>query len=526
MKNIFNSVQVIEPRTNIFSMPCDKKLSLNIGDLVPIHIQETIPGDRMTMGTDSLLRLAPMVAPAMGQIDVYVHHWFVAKRLLWENWETFMTGGQDPSIMPAMPYCEGLINNVGDLADHLGLPIADDTTVGLNKITVDQFAAYQMVYNEWYRDQNLIQPVNYKLTDGDNGSNTDLFTLRKRAWEHDYFTASLPFAQKGPAVEIPVGEFNDVPIIENLASSNAAAFRNANSGIITAGGYTSVISDIPVGGANYGVAVDGSGTPIFLDPNGTLLAQTSSLTAEAATINNLRVAEALQRWMERNARGGSRYSEYILHNFGVRTSDTRLQRPNYLGGSKQPVIISEVLQTSESVDTPQGNMAGHGVSAGSGKAFRYFCEEHGWIISIMSIMPRPVYQQGIAKHFQKFDRMEFADPIFAHLGEQVVTNDELYYEATVPNTNKETFGYLPRYAEYRYNPSTVAGEFRTNLSFWTIGRIFASRPLLNQSFIEVQASDIDRIFAVQDEDFDRIYAHVYHRIKMQRKLPLFGTPIG
>lgn len=526
MKNIFNSVEVYIPRSNVFSIPCDKKLSFNMGELVPVHLQECIPGDRITMGTDALLRLAPLVSPVMGQMDVFIHHWFVAKRLVWANWETFMTGGQDPSIMPAYPFLEDLIVEVGSLSDHMGLPIADATTDGIDKIGADAHAAYQMIYQEWYRDQNLIEDVDYKLIDGDNSANTDLTVLRKRAWEHDYFTAALPWAQKGPAVEIPIGEFTDVDVFYSNPTFANTAIVNSNPGIISAGGNTSLLSEVPGGGANYGRFADGALTSVAYDPNGTLKAETSTLSAEAATINNLRVAEALQRWMERNARGGSRYAEYILHNFGVRSSDSRLQRPNYLGGSKQPMIISEVLQTSESSETPQGNMSGHGVSAGSGKAFRYFCEEHGWIISIISVMPKPVYQQGIPKHFKKFDRMEFADPIFAHLGEQEVKNYELYYESSTPNTNNETFGYLPRYAEYRYNPSTVSGEFRTNLAFWTLSRIFASRPGLNQQFIEMDYTELDRIFAVTDPDSDRIYAHIYHRIKAVRKLPLFGTPIG
>lgn len=498
--NIFNTIQLTNPKSNVFDMSYDHKLSCKMGFLVPVHIQDCIPGDRISMGTDSLLRFAPLIAPVMHRVNVTVHHFAIPKRLIWPNWEKFITGGQDPEEMPSLPFFQNQLFGAGSLADYMGLPV-DET---IDKVSAMPFAAYQMVYNEYYRDQNLIEEVDFALIDGNNNLNAgNLIALRRRAWEHDYFTASLPFAQKGPAVSIPVGEFNDVPVAVN-SGPGTVQFVATNSNPYAALSTTPIQDpDVPI-------------------PNDYMFARTSMLDAGAATINNLRVAFRLQEWFERNARGGTRYKEAILAHFGVRTSDARLDRPEYLGGSKQPMVISEVLQTSESSETPQANMAGHGVSAGSGKNFRCFIEEHSFIISIMSILPVTAYQQGIPKIFSMFDRLDYPFPVFAHLGEQEVKNREIYYKFDDGVANDLTFGYIPRYADYRYIASRVSGEFKTTLSYWHMGRIFASRPSLNQSFVE--ADPTTRIFAVEDPEADHIYAHLFHRIKAVRKLPKFGTP--
>ncbi len=248
--------------------------------------------------------------------------------------------------------------------------------------------------------------------------------------------------------------------------------------------------------------------------------------AESVSINNLRTSMKVQEWLEKLARGGSRYIEVIGSMFGVRGSDARLQRPEYIGGSKQPVIISEVLQTSESSTTPQGSMAGHGLSAGRGKQFSYYTEEHGYIIGIASILPDTAYQQGVPRHFSRTDNLDYAWPTLAHLGEQEILNKELYYAGD--GADEETFGYIPRYSEYRYVPSRVAGDFRENLAFWHLGRIFDSRPNLNKSFIKAQ-SDVsggirNDIFAVEDPSSQKMWCHFFHQVHSRRKLPKYGTP--
>lgn len=249
-------------------------------------------------------------------------------------------------------------------------------------------------------------------------------------------------------------------------------------------------------------------------------------SVDAATINDLRRAFRLQEWLEKMARGGSRYIEQILVHFGVKSSDARLQRPEFLGGSKLPVIVSEVLQTAQdisSVDdsTPLGTMAGHGLSAGRGNNISYYAEEHGYIFGIMSVTPLTAYQQGLHRHWTRRSYLDYAWPSFAHIGEQEVLNKELYFDSS-DDKNDETFGYVPRYSEYKYMASRVAGDFRENLAFWHLGRIFESRPALNTEFIECNPRK--DIFAVQDNDTQSLWSHVYHSIRVTRRLPKYGTP--
>jgi hypothetical protein len=252
-----------------------------------------------------------------------------------------------------------------------------------------------------------------------------------------------------------------------------------------------------------------------------LFASADNMEVQPTTINELRRAFRLQEWLEKNARGGTRYIENILAHFGVKSSDSRLQRPEYITGVKSPVVVSEVLQTGQSDTTPQGNMAGHGISVTSGRTGSYYCEEHGYIIGIMSVMPKTAYQQGIPKTFLKNDPLDYFWPSFAHIGEQEVQVQELY----AYTSNKEnTFGYVPRYAEYKYMPSRVAGDFRTTLDYWHLGRIFDSEPSLNQDFIECTPSATSRIFAVEDPDAQKLYCHVLNKIKAVRPMPKYGTP--
>jgi hypothetical protein len=506
--NIFNSVQVQKPKKNVFDLTHDVKLSGKMGNLIPVLVNECVPGDTFQIGCDSLIRFAPLTAPVMHRMDVSVHYFFVPNRILWDNWEKFITDANSQHVLPFID----IYNNSGGsdwnaqrlkFADYLGVPPPPSGTSYSDRQAINAlpFAGYQAIYNEYYRDQNLCPEVDYKLRDGNNWSNqTDierLGNMRNRAWEHDYFTASLPFAQKGAAVDIPLGEIN----------GNAQVYlNNPNGGTTLTGAPFNAIAD---------QLIDGS-----IDADA-LLANTDGMELGATTINDLRRAFRLQEWLEKNARGGTRYIENILMHFGVRSSDKRLQRPEYITGVKTPVVISEVLNTTgEDGGLPQGNMAGHGVAVSTGKYGTYFCEEHGYIIGIMSIMPKTAYQQGIPKTYLKNDPLDFFWPSFAHIGEQPVINSEIYaYTAT----RNDTFGYVPRYAEYKFMPSRVAGDFRTTLDYWHLGRIFANQPALNQTFIECTPEQCDRIFAVQSEE-DYLFCHVLNKIRAVRPMPKFGTP--
>lgn len=467
-----------------------------MGELIPTMLMECVPSDKIKLGCESLLRFAPLVSPMMHRVDVSMHYFFVPSRILWDNWEKFITNTPNPTVLPAFPTI--LLNSpVGErLVDYFGIPPNADRDVNAMP-----FAAYQLIYNEYYRDQNLQTAIDFKLVDGDNSANLDLLLLQKRAWEHDYFTAALPFAQKGDAVSIPIAGFADVPVARN---PSGAGFTN----VATALGVTPLV--IP------------PADPVDLsDPSGqALFAQTSQLDAQSATINDLRRAFRLQEWLEKAARGGSRYFESILSFFGIKSPDSRLQRPEYITGTKSPVQISEVLQTSETADTPQGNMAGHGVSVTNGKYGNYTCQEHGYIIGIMSVMPKTAYQDGLHRMWRKTtDPFQYYFPQFDHIGEQEVLQEEVFAGSLTPNA---TFGYVPRYAEYKFLNSRVAGDFRSSLDFWHMGRKFTSQPLLNSDFITCDPTH--RVFAVTDPEEQKLWCHIYHSVKAIRPMSKFSTP--
>ena len=506
--NLFNSIKLMKPKKNVFDLTHDVKLSCDMGNLVPIMTLEAVPGDKFQISAESLIRFAPMTAPVMHRMDVSMHYFFVPNRILWPNWEKFITNEDSGIVSPYLDYSDAYSAGSQKFMDYLGVPppLAGSSA----QISAIPAAAYQCIYNEYYRDQNLVAPIDYKLIDGNNSPNAPALTeLRKRAWEHDYFTASLPFAQKGSAVDIPLGNIS-VPYTK-IQGRNTNGVTGDVQGV---GGYAYDLDNLPAPIAGNGLWV----------PN-------INADVDPTTINDLRRAFKLQEWLEKNARGGTRYVESILTHFGVKSSDARLQRPEYITGTKTPVVISEVLNTTGSFEAgdpanptsnPQGTMAGHGIAVTSGNGGSYYCEEHGYIIGIMSIMPKTAYQQGIPRTFLKFENLDYFWPTFANIGEQEVQNQEIYaYTGTATNT----FGYVPRYSEYKYMPSRVAGEFRTNLDYWHLGRIFATQPALNQTFVECAPANTKRIFAVTDEQTDSLYCHVLNKVKAIRPMPKYGTPM-
>jgi len=530
--NLFETVKTAGAPRSTFDLSHNVKFSMKQGTLTPVMAMEIVPGDHIKGSVDSLIRFAPLIAPVMHRYKSSIHYWFVPYRLVWPNWQKFITStmADDTPVLPTL-ICAGSGNKAGSLYDYLGGGVADEE--GVVNVTVNalHFAAYQMIYNEKYRDQNLIDPVNYILDDGDNTDNaSELVQLRRRAWEHDYFTSCLPFAQKGDTVDIPVGDFTDVPVEFDLTSGHSGRFRRSD-------GLNFTGEDDKTVGANTATSTvqhpdmylrdtsDGSDPQAAVyDPNGTLLARTSELMAEAATINNLRLAVQLQKYFEAAARGGTRYYEWVKSMFGVTPSDARFQQPEFLGGSVSNVVVSEVLQNSETSETPQGNMAGHGYSIGSGKQFSRYFEEYGVVIGIMNVQPEPAYQQGMPRSFSRRLPTDFYNPYFANLGEQEVLTREIFCTG-LPQFDDVLFGYNPRFSEYKYMPSRSAGQFKTTLNFWTATRIFdAGVPALNGNF--VTADPTKRVFADEDTQDDELWCQVFNNIVASRPMPFYGTPAG
>lgn len=516
LKNVFKSLALPRVKTNKFDLSHDVKMSFNMSQLIPTTVAEVLPGDSFQINFENFLRFAPLISPIMHKVYVKTNYFFVPNRILWTGWEDFITGESDD----APPTINGLNTlDSKSLADYMGIP--NDITNSVITANALPFAAYAKIWDDYYRDENLqdeICPSN--LIPGNNPLIKAIAEAspQKRAWMHDYFTSALPFAQKGDAVTLPLtnNEQIDVtqktdpltqpPIITQMGANIGVPQTGADLGSQAAGGNLSDQND-----SNFSVGID---------PNGHWEVD---INEEATDINTLRRAFRLQEWLEKNARGGTRYIENIFAHFDQKSSDQRLQRPEYIGGDTQYMRISEVLSTAQVTDTiPQGNMAGHGISVGGSKNFKYKAEEHGFIIGIISVQPDTAYQQGLHRMFNRNDKLDYAWPTFANIGEQEILNQEVYAQVGSIDSLRSTFGYVPRYSEYKYLNSRVAGEFRTNLAFWHLGRIFASQPQLNQEFIQCNASN--RIFALNDEDSDTIYAHIYNNVHAVRKLPKYGIP--
>lgn len=486
-----------------------KLFSADMGKLIPVSWFEALPGDSIQGLTSALIRVSPLLAPVMHPVSVRFHWWFVPNRLVWEDWEDFITGGPDGMDASEHPYISTGAGGaaVGSLFDYMGVPTG--ATAQNLEVNALPFRAYDLIYNQNYRDQDLVTELTIDKTSGqDTTSATDVQSI---AWEKDGFTAARPWTQKGPEVTLPLG--------------TSATVNLAGTGVGTSAGKQLIrrVSDHGIPGANInlgaeggvGALQEGGGTTDYvLDPAGTLYADLSG--ASAVDVNTVRRAFALQRYEEARAMYGSRYTEYLRY-LGVRSSDARLQRPEYLGGGKSALAFSEVLQSAPnaasgtSEDEGVGELKGHGVAATRTRPWRRFFEEHGIVMCLMSVRPRTMYANSLNRAFSRQTKEDYFQKELERIGQQEVYRREIYAQSDA-NGGNTVFGYNDRYYEYRHIPSTVAAEFRDTLDYWHMARILSGAPTLNASFIT--CTPTDRIYA--STSTDPLWCMTSHKVRARR----------
>lgn len=488
------------------SLSHHKLQTFDMGELVPIGCFEVLPGDTIQQQTSFLIRVSPMLAPVMHPVVARIHHWFVPYRLIWDSWEDFITGGPD-GLNASVPPTRTGNQGVGSLFDYLGVPTGVTTTVSMLPIR-----AYSLIWNEWYRDQDLQAELTISKASGNDTSTAA--ALQNVCWEKDYFTTARPWPQKGAEVTLPLGL--TAPVRSTGSQPSARGAGGVYGALITTG---SPNPNIQVSGTSAGAfdwgAAGATATGLETDLSG----------ATAASINDLREAFALQRYAEARARYGSRYTEYLRY-LGVESSDARLQRPEYLGGGKQLVQMSEVLQTAPTTSgTPNigvGNLLGHGIGAMRSNRYRRYFQEHGIVLTLASVKPKTMYVQGQRRMWSRTTKEDYWQKELEHIGQQEILNKEIYAAAASPDA---VFGYQDRYDEYRRLESGIAGEFRggsPNLDYWHMARIFASAPTLNADF--VKANPTKRIHAVQTNDV--LWTMANHSIQARRMVAKVGTSFG
>ena len=479
-RNVYSHVGGLFPGRTAFDLSYEKKFTCDMAQLIPVMCDEVVPGDIFQIGAQAVIRFQPLVAPILHEVNMYVHYFFVPYRLLWDDWEDFISGGVDGTFADPIPEWEPTDTTVGSLWDFFGFPTGVDPD-GAYPIDFPR-RAYNFIWNEYYRDETLQTEV--VLTNE---------TILNRDWEKDYFTSSLPWQQRGTAPALPIS-----------GHSHAIWPTTVATGTLTNLQYMST-------SLTPSTALSKS----FLDNN--IVDLSSATTFDIA---DLRLAFQIQKWLERNARAGARYTEFLRSHFGVAPRDERLQRPEYIGGCKSPVIISEVLQTSSTDATSaQGNLAGHGLTVANQYCGKYHAEEFGLIMGIMSVMPRSAYSQGIDRQWLRRTKYDFYFPEFANLSEQAIINAEIYATGVLAD-NQNIFGYQGRYDEMRTKNNLIVSQMRSTFDYWHLGRQFASAPALNASFVScVPRKDI---FAVPSEP--GLIVNFGNVIKAIRPLPYMAEP--
>lgn len=580
--SIFDSIPLPKLKRSTFNLSHDVKLTAELGKLVPVLCQPVLPGDKWNLSSQFLCRVSPLLAPLMHRVNVYFHTFFVPNRLVWSHWEEYITQGVNGKDKPVLPYftpyqmASCYVHQrkwsggnktddfrLGSLGDYMGLPtnrfsFEPASLDTLTKISQLPFRAYQLIYNEYYRDETLQEEIDIQVdSDGalkDNlvkitessghatltYNDQPLFYLRNRCWRKDYFSGALPFPQRLADAEVTLPLAGEADIVKkgDFVSPQSNPFSGDDLLQQSMGVSNPKYYDLEIDGNGFLKASGYDGTKHMAGINLNKLLteqQISHLKADlssgnSVTINQLREAVRLQMWLENNARGGSRYIEQLLSHFGVISSDARLQRPEYLGGYSSDLQFTEVLQTSESTEnSSQGNQTGHGFALNGDKIGKRYFDEHGYIFVIMSIRPQNGYFQGIPKDFTKTDNLDFYFPEFQHLGEQEIKEREIYYSGN--DSDDETFGYVPRYSEYKTCFNRVCSDFRDSMDYYHLARKFSSPPKLGDKFVKIDESsdEMDRIFPVlKDAETGKEYQHYWFdiafNIKCSRKMSRYGIP--
>ena len=514
MSNQFDFVSGLRPGRSVFDLSHEVLFDTDAGKLIPVLCEEMVPGDLFKVSNEIVVRLQPLVSPMLHAVDITVHYFFVPYRLLWDKWETFITGGVDGHDATAIPrWIPGVLPYKGCLWDYFGYPLVQ--TTGLDCPIVFPLRAYFSIWNEYYRDETLQTAVDISTL------STGVGTVKKRCWRKDYFTSALPWQQRGTAPALPVSGTTSAVWPDADFAPHAISSPYGYVGVQNTNADTHLYN-----ATASGTAGDAQGADNLRDLFNHNTVDLSSATS--VNISDLRLSVQIQKWLERNARAGVRYTEFLREHFAVSPRDDRLQRPEYIGGCKQPIIISEVLKTSEDGTNPQGNLAGHGLSAAANGICKYHAQEFGIMMGIMSIMPQAVYNsQGIDRMWLKRSRYDFYFPEFAHLSEQAIEREEIFATSVLAD-NRTIWGYQGRYDEMRVRRSRVACNLRDTLSYWCMARNFSVAPALNESFILCDGSTdptnnpLCKVFAVPSEP--GYVVHFGNKIIASRPMPIASNP--
>lgn len=544
----FSQLPKVDISRSTFDRSHSHKTSFNVGDVVPFYVDEVLPGDTFNVKTSKVVRMQSLLTPVMDNIYLDTYFFFVPNRLVWGHWRELNGENTQSAWIPTVEYQVPQITApaggwaVGSLADYLGIPVS----VPNLSVNALPFRAYALVMNDWFRDENLTDPLDIPVSDatvvGSNGSNyiTDVAKGGKpfkAAKYRDYFTSCLPSPQKGPDVQIPVGQGANLPVVplpENVprgsAEANLAWYVQPTATYPYYGGSqltstSSTSSSFGVFGGSSADSSPGGLSGSYAVPANLWALQTGDVTA--ATINQLRLAFQIQKLYERDARGGTRYIEILKSHFGVTSPDARLQRPEYLGGSRVPITINQVLQQSETTATsPQGNPTGQSLTSDVHFDFKKSFVEHGFVIGVMVARYDHTYQQGLERFWSRKDRFDYYWPVFANIGEQAVLNKEIFAQGTAKDS--EVFGYQEAWADYRYKPNRVSGEMRSaaaqSLDAWHLADDYAILPSLSDSWIREDSKIVNRVLAVSEQNANQLFCDIFIQNRCTRPMPMYSVP--